>query len=72
MRTRFNKVLSVDYRIVNYTDIVVEQLSRMFLSFLTKQLSHWASPSSFPYSESLVMAYNITFSNDPLFNITHF
>lgn len=38
MRTCFNKVLRVDYRIVNYIDIIVEQLSRTFLSFLTKQL----------------------------------
>lgn len=38
MRTRFNKVLSVDYSTVNCRDTIVEQLSRMFLSFLTKQL----------------------------------
>lgn len=38
MRTHFNKVLSVDYSIVNYTDTIVEHLSRMFLPFLTKHL----------------------------------
>lgn len=38
MRMHFNKVLSVDYSTVNYRDTIVEQLSRMFLSFLTKQL----------------------------------